>query len=88
MKRRELTFIITALILASVFGGLIGELVGQYLPAGAAKTLFTTVKSIGFDTGQIDLWAISFSFSLGVKINFVSVLMVILVIVYFRWWYF
>ena len=87
MKRRELTFIINALILAAVFGGLIGDIFGTFLPPGAAKTVFTKSITIGFETVKINLYTIVLTFGLTVQINFMSILMVLLVIIYFRWWY-
>lgn len=87
MKKREVVFIVTALILGAVMGGLIGDIIGTFLPPGGAKTLFSKSIQIGMDTTRIDFYAISFTFGLMVKINFLSVLTVILVIVYFRWWY-
>ena len=87
MKKRELTFIITALILGAVFGGLIGDIIGSYLPEGAAKTVFTTSIQIGLDTTKVDFFAVSFTIGLMFKINFMSVLVVLLVIFYFRYWY-
>lgn len=87
MKRRELTFIIVALILGAVMGGLVGDIIGTYLPEGAAKTVFTKSIQIGINTTKIDLYAVSLTFGLMFKINFMSVLVVLLVIVYFRWWY-
>ncbi|MBD3332616.1 DUF4321 domain-containing protein [candidate division GN15 bacterium] len=87
MKRRELTFIIIALVLGAVIGGLLGDLIGTYLPPGAAKTMFTKSITIGIDTVKVDFYAISFMFGLTLQINFMSVLMILLVIVYFRWWY-
>lgn len=87
MKKRELTFIIVALILGAVIGGLLGDLIGSFLPAGAAKTVFTKSVSIGFDTVKVDFYTIAFTFGLMLKINFMSMLVVILVIIYFRWWY-
>lgn len=87
MKKREVIFITTALILGAVVGGLVGDIIGTFLPPGAAKTLFSKSIQIGLDTTRIDLYSIMFTFGLMVKINFVSVLTVILVIVYFRWWY-
>lgn len=87
MKKREVLFITTALILGAVIGGLVGDIIGTFLPPGAAKTLFSKSIQIGLDTTRIDLYSIMFTFGLMVKINFVSVLTVLLVIVYFRWWY-
>ena len=87
MKKRELTFIITALILGAVMGGLVGDIIGTYLPPGAAKTVFTKNIQIGLNPTNIDFYAVSLTFGLVFKINFMSVLVVLLVIVYFRWWY-
>lgn len=87
MKRREVIFIITALILGAVMGGLVGDIIGTFLPPGAAKTVFTKSIQIGFDTTRIDFFAVSLTFGLMFKINFMSVLVVLLILVYFRWWY-
>ena len=87
MKRRELTFIIVALLLGAIIGGFLGELIGSFLPPGAAKTLFTKSIEIGFDAFRVELYSIAFTFGLSFKINFMSALAVLLVIMYFRWWY-
>jgi hypothetical protein len=87
LKQREVTFLIIALLLAAIIGGLIGDVIGTFLPPGAAKTLFTRALVVGFDTVKVDFYAISFTIGLTFKINFMSVLVVLLVIVYFRWWY-
>lgn len=87
MKKRELTFIIVALILGAVIGGLIGDIIGTFLPPGAAKTVFTKTIEIGFDTVKADFFVISFILGLKLKINFMSMMVVLLVIIYFRWWY-
>ena len=87
MKKREVTFILVALVLGAVAGGLIGDIIGTFLPAGAAKTVFTKSIEIGFDTVKVDFYALSFTIGLMLKINFMSVLVLLLVIIYFRWWY-
>jgi hypothetical protein len=87
MKRRELTFLITSLILAAVLGGLVGDVIGTFLPAGAAKTVFAKSIEIGVSPMQVDFYSISFTLGLKVRINFMSVLFVLAVIIYFRWWY-
>ena len=98
MRDKEIKFIIFALVLAAIVGGFLGQLIGEYLPDGAVKTLF--VKSLDIGIGQrgvtvndlqqplnINLYSISLAFGLLIKINFVSILMIILVIIYFKWWY-
>ena len=87
MKGRELTFIIIALLLGAIIGGFVGDLIGSMLPPGAAKTLFMKSIEIGFGPTPVNLYSISFTFGIAFKINFMSVLTVLLVIIYFRWWY-
>ena len=98
MKGRELTFLIVSLVLATVLGGFMGQLIGDYLPDGAVKTLFQKNLEIGIgkrgikvneiqEPIYISLYSISLAFGLLIRINFVSVLMVILIIIYFKWWY-
>jgi hypothetical protein len=86
MNRRGLVLLV-ALLLAAVIGGLLGDIIGTYLPEGAAKTLFTKSIQVGFTPTQVEFYAISFTVGLMFKINFMSALFVILVVVYFRWWY-
>jgi hypothetical protein len=87
LKAREVTFLLVALVLAAVVGGLIGDIIGTFLPDGAVKTLFQKSASIGFGPLTVELYAISFTIGLMVKINFVSILFLILVVIYFRWWF-
>jgi hypothetical protein len=87
LKSRDVTFLLVALVLAAVVGGLIGDIVGTFLPEGAVKTLFQKNIPIGFKPLTVELFALSFTIGLMVKINFVSILFLILVVVYFRWWF-
>ncbi|MDZ4723287.1 MAG: DUF4321 domain-containing protein [candidate division Zixibacteria bacterium] len=87
MKGREIAFIMTALILGAMLGGLVGEIIGTFLPDGAAKILFTKSIEIGFSPFTLNLYTLAFTVGFMVKINFMSVLVVLLVIFYFRWWY-
>ncbi len=87
MKGREVTFLLVSLVLAAVVGGLIGDITGSFLPQSAVKTLFEKTISIGFESLTVELYAINFTIGLMVKINFVSILFIILVVIYFRWWF-
>ncbi len=87
LKTRDRTFIIFSLILAAIVGGLVGDIIGQFLPDGPAKILFSRAYVIGWDTTTIDLWVITLSIGAQLKINLISVLTMLLVIVYFKWWY-
>lgn len=68
-------------------GGLVGDVIGKYLPPSAAKTLFSENITVGINTFKADFFAFAFTFGFMVKINFMSILAVILVIIYFKWWY-
>jgi urea transporter len=88
LKKTEIAFAAVVLVLAAVVGGLIGDIVGSFLPEKAAvKTLFEKSIDIGLKSFNWELYTISFTFGLMVKINFVSILMIILVIAYFKWWH-
>jgi len=104
MNRREVTFLLVAIVLAAVFGGLVGDVIGSFLPDGTIKMLFVKHLQIGLGSDifakvrdntdpvlyspvTIDFFAITLTFGLLIKINFVSVLFVLLVFVYFRWWF-
>jgi hypothetical protein len=87
LKGREITFLLIAMILAAVVGGLVGDIIGYFVPEGAIKTLFQKCITIGFKPLTVELFAISFTIGLMVKINFVSVLFILLVVLYFRWWF-
>jgi hypothetical protein len=87
LKGREVTFLLVSLVLAAVVGGLIGDIIGSFLPEGAVKTLFEESRSIGIRPLTVELYTISFTIGLMVQINFVSILFIILVVIYFRWWF-
>jgi hypothetical protein len=87
VKTREVTFLLVSLVLAAVVGGLVGDIIGSFLPEGEVKTLFKKNISIGFKPLTVELYAISFTIGLMVNINFVSILFLIMVLLYFRWWF-
>ena len=87
MKGRQVTFLLVSLVLAAVVGGLIGDIIGSFMPESEVKRLFERSISIGFKPLTVELYAISFTIGLMVKINFVSILFIILVVIYFRWWF-
>ena len=87
MRRPQVWLLIVTMVLGAVLGGLLGEIVGSFLPEGAAKTLFTRSLDIGFNPTTLHLYALTLTLGFMVKLNFVSFLMVVVVLAYFRWWY-
>lgn len=88
MRRSELSYVVIGVLLGAIVGGLIGQIIGSFLPEGTVKTLFTESIRWGItDSVTIDLHAISLTFGIAFQFNFVSVLMMIFVLAYFRWWY-
>ena len=87
MRRSEIGYVVVGILVAGVVGGLIGEIIGSFLPDGTAKLLFLTSSTIGFEPTTLHFYSISFTVGLLLKFNFVSILMMIFVLVYFRWWY-
>ena len=88
MKKREITFLIVSIIIATVFGALMGDIISGFLPEGTAKMLFGKHIQIGFDATKVDFYALSFTVGIMFRINFMSILLVTVVLIYFRWWYF
>lgn len=87
MKRSEIGFVVIGVLLGAIVGGLVGDIVGSFLPEGTAKLLFVKSIAVGFPTVSFQFYAISFTIGLVFQFNFVSVLMMIFVLAYFRWWY-
>ena len=88
MKNSEITFLIVSLLLAAIVGGMVGSLIGEFLPDGTAKTLFQKSLEIGIDPPfKADVFLLKFSIGFMFKINFMSVLFIVMVVIYFRWWY-
>jgi hypothetical protein len=88
LKKSEITFLIVALILAAAVGGLIGDIIGGVAPQGSkVKELLEKEIPIGFQTVSFDWFALSFTIGFLIRLNFFSILGMILVIIYFRWWY-
>jgi len=87
MRKPQAWVLIVALVLGAILGGLLGGIIGSFLPDGAAKTLFMRSLDIGFEPTTFHLYALTFTLGFMIKLNFVSLLMVILAIIYFRWWY-
>lgn len=88
MKKSELIFLTVALVLAAVIGGLIGDITASFMPEGGVKTLFEKSIRIGWEEPfHLNFYALEFTFGLLVNINFVSILLVIGVLIYYRWWY-
>lgn len=87
MRRSEIGYVVVGILVAGVVGGLIGEIIGSFLPEGTAKLLFLKSSTIGFEPTTLHFYSITFTAGLLLKFNFVSILMMVFVLAYFRWWY-
>jgi hypothetical protein len=90
LRKINPTLIVFSLLLAAIVGGLLGDVIGEFLPDGSAKTLFQKNIQVGIGVDEpisADFFSISFAFSFAFRINFVSVLFLVMVLIYFRWWY-
>jgi len=87
LKKSEILFLIVALILAAAVGGLIGDIIGSVAPKGNVKTLLEKEIPIGFQTISFDWYALSFTIGFLIRLNFFSILGMVLVIIYFKWWH-
>lgn len=87
MRRNELAYVVIGVLVAGIVGGLIGEIIGSFLPEGAAKVLFMKSVPVGFEPTTLHFYTLSLTLGLLFKFNFVSVLLMIFVLAYFRWWY-
>jgi len=87
VKKREITFLIVSITAAAIFGGLIGDIISGYLPDGTAKLLFGKRIEVGLDATKIDFFALSLTVGFMFRVNFMSILFVTFVLIYFRWWY-
>ncbi|RLC35996.1 hypothetical protein DRH29_05395 [candidate division Kazan bacterium] len=87
MKKHNVGFICLILLLAIIIGGYIGELITILLPEGGVKTFFSRSVEFGFDTISVNLVLIQFDLGLLVKFNIISLLALLVVAYYFRWWF-
>ncbi|MBL7013356.1 MAG: DUF4321 domain-containing protein [Candidatus Marinimicrobia bacterium] len=82
MNKRTISLIIIGLFLGAALGGIVGELIGTFLPSGVVKDFFLT--SFGFDLAGLvgnelgvivlDLKVITLKLGLSIKVNFTSVI--------------
>jgi hypothetical protein len=79
------TFII-ALIAGLVGGSLISELLKMVLPTGVVKDFLTYSVNFGMDPVTVDLAAIKLTLGLTFSFTIFSLLFIIGIVYYFKWW--
>jgi hypothetical protein len=85
MRPRKLSIFIFSLVAGAILGGALGEIIGLILPAGVAKDFFTKAIAIGFSPHTWDLWFASLTIGFSFKLNFVSILGVLVLSYLLRW---
>lgn len=71
---KSVFFIVGVIIVGALIGSTVGALVGEVLPGGAVKDIFQKEIVAGFQQPiQFDLRIVSFTFGCQVKLNFMSI---------------
>ncbi|MBN2544118.1 DUF4321 domain-containing protein [bacterium] len=82
---KTLIFIL-AILVGILIGGLVGELLAYFLPTSVVRTFFMKSIDFGFETITLNLVIIKLTFGLTFKFNFISLILVVLTVYYFKWW--
>ncbi len=75
-----------ALAVGIVSGALVSELLKMILPTGVVKDFLTKEVAFGFKPITIDLAALKITFGLSLSFTVISLLFVLAVVYYFKWW--
>ena len=84
-KRNLWTFVV-AIIIGLVSGSLISQLLLMVLPTGVVRDFLTKAVSFGLKNVEVDIGVINFSFGLNFNFTIVSMLIVVGIVYYFKWW--
>lgn len=84
-RKKGIAFIILIIIIGGLIGSLFGELFGIYIPKGFLQDLFNKGFSFGITPPAVlDLKFLSVSFGFSLKVNFFSVIGIILAAIILR----
>ena len=85
-KKKSLGFILLILILGTLVGSALGEVIGMVLPNGVVKQFF--LSSVNGGIAPTTLNAILFTFTIGftIKLNVIGVLGVLITAYLLRWY--
>ncbi len=86
---RKLTigWLILAIFLGAIIGGVLGELVSVILPGGVVKDFFTRSISIGFSPVTLNLVLMTFTLGFTFKLNIIGVIGLIVAAYIVRWYF-
>ncbi len=86
---RKLTigWLILAIFLGAIIGGVLGELVSVILPGGVVKDFFTRSISFGFSPVTLNLVLMTFTLGFTFKLNIIGVIGVIVAAYIVRWYF-
>ena len=79
------TFVV-ALVVGMISGALVSELLRMILPTGVVRDFLTYKINFGFETITLNLALMKISFGLRFDFTVVSLLFVVAVVYYFKWW--
>jgi len=77
---------VAALVVGVISGALVSELLRMILPTGVVRDFLTYKINFGFETITLNLALMKVSFGLRFDFTIVSLLFVVAVVYYFKWW--
>ena len=85
LRKKSFKAILLTILLGIAVGTVIGGVLQQVLPEGIVRTVLTESLEYSVNMEKVDLLVLSFGFSFGIKINFISVLMIFVMIQLLKW---
>ncbi|MCU0610554.1 MAG: DUF4321 domain-containing protein [Candidatus Eisenbacteria bacterium] len=86
LRSRPVGILILVLVVGSIFGALVSQLIGLVLPQGVIRDFFVRGFQPQFGPLSVDLGVIGFTLGFTLKLTVASVLGIMLAVHIFRWY--
>lgn len=75
-----------AVVVGLIAGALISELLQLILPTGVVRDFLTRSFNFGFSPSELNLGVVRLTFGINLSFTIVSLLVIVGVVYYFKWW--